>query len=206
MPRTIAIWLGLPWRDRWRWLSRKFGEAVLRAPRIATPDRVLLEQRVLPAYAADPSLRSLLFVGCEWYTREYAALFEPTSERFRTIDIDATKARHGHLGHIVAPLQEVASHVDEASVDVVVCNGVYGFGIDTRFELRRAFVAMHTILRPGGTLLLGWNDVPVLALFDPCALALEAGFERAESGVLGAWRVRTETPTRHTFDCYVRSR
>ena len=161
---------------------------------------------MLPACAADASLRSLLFVGCEWYTRDYAALFEPTSERFRTIDIDAKKARHGHVGHIVAPLQEVASHLAQASVDVVVCNGVYGFGIDTRHELRRALVAMHTILRPGGTLLLGWNDVPVLAPFDPCALALEVGFERAERSVLGEWRVRTDTPTRHTFDSYVRSR
>ena len=204
VPRPVLAWLGLPWRERWRWLSRKLRELVLRAPRIASADRVVLEQQVLTAYAADPALRSLLFVGCEWYTRDYAAMFDPERSRFRTIDIDPKKARHGSADHIVAPLQDVASHVGAASVDVIVCNGVYGFGIDDRVELERAFRAMRAVLRPDGTLLLGWNDVPALAPFDPCPLARETGFAKAEASPLGAWRVRTDTPTRHTFDTYVR--
>ena len=158
----------------------------------------------LAAYAADPALDVLLFVGCEWYTRHYQALFDPGRSRFRTIDIDPRRARYGASIHIVAPLQEVAAHVDAASVDVLVCNGVYGFGIYERGELERAFDASRVVLRPGGVLLLGWNDVPALAPFDPLPVALAAGFVLDPSRGPG-WRVRTDTPTRHTFDYYVRA-
>lgn len=202
LPRPLAAWLDLPWRERFRWLGRKAGEALPGTRRIASADRALLENRFLAGWAADPAIRSLLFVGCEWYTHEYAAMFGPERSRFRTIDVDPTKARYGAAGHLVAPLQDVAGHVAPASVDVVVCNGVYGWGIDDRDELARAFAASHRVLRAGGTLLLGWNDVPALAPFDPSEVAFAAGFaadERAGDG----WRVRTDTPTRHTFDLYV---
>ena len=65
------------------------------------------------------------------------------------------------------------------SIDVIVANGVYGFGIDDRAALGAAFAAARLVLRPGGTLVLGWNDVPALAPFDPEAVAGEAGFERS---------------------------
>ena len=93
--------------------------------RIDSPDRVILERQVLPAFAADPALRTLLFVGCGRYTRHYTTLFAPATERFRTLDIDPRRARFGNAGHLVAALQDVAGHLAPASVDAVVCNGVY---------------------------------------------------------------------------------
>jgi len=149
-------------------------------------------------------LDTLLFVGCDWYTRDYAELFAPRRERFRTLDIDPRKARFGSVGHVVAPLQDVDRHFAPGSVDVIVANGLYGFGIDSREELGRAFAAAFTVLRPRGTLVLGWNDVPALAPFDPAPLALQAGFDRALDSPLGSWRIVTETPLRHTFDAYER--
>jgi len=203
LPRGLSAWLGLPWRARWRWVGRKAGELLHGGTRIDSPDRVILERRVLPAFAADPSLRSLLFVGCGRYTRHYAALFVPASERFRTLDIDPRRARFGNTGHLVAALQDVTRHLPAASVDAVVCNGVYGFGIYDRVELARALRASWTVLRPGGTLVLGWNDLPAFAPFDPLEVALAAGFV-PDVSLLGDWRVATDTPTRHTFDSYVR--
>ena len=102
-------------------------------------------------------------------------------------------------------MQEIDRHFAPGSVDVIVANGVYGFGIDDRAALGAAFAAARAVLRPGGTLVLGWNDVPALAPFDPEAVAGEAGFERAELNPLGAWRTTTDTPLRHTFDAYARS-
>jgi SAM-dependent methyltransferase len=39
----------------------------------------------------------------------------------------------------------------------VLCNGVFGFGVDTRAAQLAALKAMGRILKPGGRLLLGWN-------------------------------------------------
>jgi SAM-dependent methyltransferase len=204
LPRALSAWLGLPWRERWRWLGRKAGELLRGGNRIETPDRVVLERQILPSFATDPSLRSLLFVGCGRYTRHYAALFAPATERFRTLDIDPRRACFGNTGHVVAALQDVEQHLPAASLDGVVCNGVYGFGIYDRDELAKALRASFAVLRPGGTLVLGWNDVAAFAPFDPLEVALAAGFVR-DPTLLGAWRVATDTPTRHTFDTYIRA-
>jgi len=203
MQRWIQVLLGLPWRDRFRWGSRKVREAVGGGDRIRTEDRMLLEDMLLPAYASEPAVGELLFVGCESYTRSYADAFGPG--RFRTIDIDPAQARHGTPDHIVAPIQDVARHVAAASLDVVVMNGVYGWGVDDRPGLTAALTAVATVLKPGGRLVLGWNDVPVLGPFDPEPVVIEAGLERDPTSPLGAWRVATDTPTRHTFDAYRRT-
>jgi hypothetical protein len=204
LPKPVQAWLSLPWRQRTAYLGRKFHDSLPGTTRLHSPDRVLLESRLLAACAADGGLRVLLFVGCDWYTRDYVELFAPRRERFRTIDVDPAKARFGGSGHVVAPLQEVDRHFAPGSVDVIVCNGVYGFGIDDRTELGRAFAASHAVLRERGTLVLGWNDVAALAPFDPAPVALAQGFARAQAGPLGDWRVATDTPLRHTFDTYER--
>jgi len=204
LPKPLRAWLGLPLRQQLAYAGRKLFDVLPGRSAIRSADRRLLEETVLPGYAADSTLRSLLFVGCDWYTRDYAELFAPTRERFRTIDIDPAKARFGAPGHVVGPMQEIGRHFRPGSVDVVVANGIYGFGIDERAALRVALAAAHAVLRSGGTLVLGWNDVPALAPFDPADLAGEVGFSRSTVNPLGAWRTLTETPLRHTFDVYSR--
>ena len=205
LPKPLRAWLGLPWRQQLEYARRKLGDALPGRSHIRSADRGLLEDTVLPGFAADPSLGSLLFVGCDWYTRDYIERFAPRRERFRTVDIDPAKARFGAPGHVIAPMQEIDRHFAPGSIDVVIANGVYGFGIDDRVGLGAALAAAHAVLRPGGTLVLGWNDVPALAPFDPEAVAREAGFARSHANPLGAWRTTTGTPLRHTFDAYLRS-
>ncbi len=203
LPKGLVAWLGLPWSARLRWLGRKLGELLRGGGRIRSADRAVLEGTLLPTLAADPRLRSLVFVGCGPYTRHYATLFAPATERFRTMDIDPRRARHGHTGHVVAAVQDIAAHFPAESVDAIVCNGVYGFGLDDRAELEAALHASAAVLRPGGRFVLGWNDVPAFAPFDPAEVALAAGLV-GESALLGRWRLVTDTPTRHTFDSYVK--
>lgn len=205
LPKPLRAWLGLPRRQQLAYAGRKVRDLFPGRTHLGSADRRLLEQVLLPAYAADPALRTLIFVGCDWYTRDYGDLFAPDSARFRTVDIDPAKARFGSPGHLVAPMQDIARHFEPDSVDVIIANGIYGFGIDDRAGLEAAFAAARTVLRPGGTLLLGWNDVPALAPFDPGDLAVEAGFERSAVSPLGAWRTPTDTPLRHTFDAYARA-
>jgi len=204
LPKPLRAWLGLPVRQQLAYAGRKLLDILPGRSAIRSADRRLLEETLLPGYAADAALDRLLFVGCDWYTRDYVEMFAPRRDRLCTVDIDPAKARFGAAGHVVAPMQEIDRHFPAESLDVVIANGVYGFGIDDREGLSRAFAASHTVLREGGTLVLGWNDVTALAPFDPAPVALAQGFGRAVNGPLGTWRVVTDTPLRHTFDTYER--
>ena len=200
LPRAVSAWLDLPWRERWRWLGRKVGELVRGGNRIDSPDRVILERRVLPAFAADPSLAVAAL-------RRLRALHAPLHGDVRAGERALPHPRHRPaprpLRQRRPPRRAAAgrrrSTSPRRSVDAVVCNGVYGFGIYDRDELAKALRASCTVLRPGGTFVLGWNDVAAFAPFDPLEVALAAGFVR-DATLLGAWRVTTDTPTRHTFD------
>lgn len=204
LPKPLRAWLALPLWQQLVYAGRKCRDVLPRRLRIRSADRRLLEETVLAGYAADASLRVLVFVGCDWYTEHYVALFAPGRERFRTIDIDPAKACFGAPGgHVVAPMQELDRHFAPGSVDVIVANGVYGWGIDDRDSLGAAFAAALQVLRPGGELVLGWNNVETLAPFDPAAVAGELGFTRSTANPLGAWRTPTDTPLRHTFDVYL---
>ena len=204
MRKALRAWLALPWRQQLSYLKRKLRDTMPGTTRIRSADRLLLEEKLLCGYAADASLRTLLFVGCDWYTRDYAGLFAPRMERFRTLDVDPAKARFGSAGHVVALMQDIDRHFAPGSVDAIVANGVYGFGLDDRAALARAFAAALQVLRPHGTMVLGWNAVPALAPFDPAPVALEAGFARSTRSPLGCARLATDTPLRHTFDTYER--
>ena len=204
LPKALQAWFALPWPLLLTYAGRKVADTLPGRARIRTDDRRLLEDVLLPGFAADATLRALLFVGCDWYTQGYGALFAPRAERFRTVDVDPAKARFGSPDHLVAPMQELGRHFAPGSIDVIVANGVYGFGIDDRAALGAAFAAAHAVLKPAGTLVLGWNDVAALAPFDPEPVALESGFVRSTAHPLGVWRTTTDTPLRHTFDAYSR--
>jgi hypothetical protein len=138
---------------------RFLSEAVGLPVSLGTPDRRLLEERVLPWLAASPEVPSVLFVGCEWYTARYGRAF--AGKEYWTIDMDPRATRHGAPGrHVVAPMQELDRHFAPGSLGAIVCNGVLGWGLDQREEAERAFAACVLCLRPGGVLVLGVNDVP----------------------------------------------
>jgi SAM-dependent methyltransferase len=79
--------------------------------------------------------------------------------RFATIDADAAKARYGGEPHVVDSLANLRSHFDSEAFDAVICNGVIGWGLDSREEIEAAVSQCHECLRPGGIFIVGWNDV-----------------------------------------------
>ena len=53
---------------------------------LKTPDRLVLDRVILPALAADPEYRRVIFVGCDWYTQHYEGMF--AGRDYWTIDMD----------------------------------------------------------------------------------------------------------------------
>ena len=121
-----------------------------------SPDRAVLEGRVLPAFAASGG--SVLWVGCRRYTRHYPAMLEARGATCHTLEIDPAAARWGRSGrHVVGSLLEVDRLYPAGSFDAVLCNGVLGFGVNEPAAQAQALAAMARILKPEGWLLLGWN-------------------------------------------------
>ncbi|MDB5818262.1 MAG: Methyltransferase type 11 [Rhizobacter sp.] len=188
-------WLrvGLPARIRF-WLGLTRG--------MDTPDRRVLEDQILGGLARrwrlQPGPRPrVLFVGCDWYTAHYPSLW-PEAE-FTTIEPDPSKARHGAQRHIVDVLQHLGRHVEPWSFDVIVCNGVYGWGLDDAQDVETAFQACIDALDHDGVLVLGWNDVPRR---DPVPLRLVKALDALEPWSLPGVGQRIEvaaSAARHTY-------
>ena len=77
--------------------------------RIPTADRDTLEKVILPAYAARPDIKTVLFVGCAWYTHHYEQMLP--GRVYWTIDPDPWKKRFGSRRHIVAGLESLDAHI-----------------------------------------------------------------------------------------------
>lgn len=169
---------------------------------IVTPDRQVLEQVILPAYAGRTDIRAVLFVGCDWYTRHYEKMFD--GKTYWTIDPDRWKRQFGSRRHHVIGMQEIGSHFAPASLDLIVCNGVFGWGLNDRADIERAFDGCFASLREGGHLVLGWNNI---AERRPLALDSVISLGRFKPEIFPALGVahHVATPeTGHTFDFYVK--
>ena len=170
---------------------------------LPTADRRVLEQQIFPALARDPSVNTLVFAGCDWYTAHYERLLAGVT--LHTLDPDPRRRQFGAARHHVAPLQSLDSLLAPNSVDAIVCNGVYGWGLDARADCERAFRACAACLRPGGWFVLGWNNVPA---HDPAPLALIAfdGFAAQAHPSLGsACHEVAGSVDRHTFAFFRRT-
>lgn len=168
-------------------------------PKHQALDRRMLDEIILPRLAADERFARVLFVGCDWYTEHVEDLFRSPGRRYATIEIDPGRARHGAGTHFVAALADLGRHVSDGSLDLIICNGVIGWGLNHPAEIERSIQACAASLSPGGVLLLGWDDVPEklpMKITDIQALsalrpAIPSGFEASV--------IPTGTYARHTF-------
>lgn len=119
-------------------------------------DRYLLEEIIFGQLRSRADVRRILFVGCAPYTKHYPARF--ADREFITIDIDPAQAQYGSAVHIVDTLANLSAHISPDSLDVVICNGVFGWGLDDRDQIEVAVEQCFRCLRPGGLFVVGWND------------------------------------------------
>ncbi len=136
---------------------RLWAKDLLNARRVRrNPGRMVLVSEILPAYAAFGG--RILWIGCRRYTKEYGALLERNGGECWTTDIEIAHAKWGVMGrHFTWDLLLIDRLIAAESFDILLCNGVFGFGVDARQSHLVALQAMARILKPGGRLLLGWN-------------------------------------------------
>lgn len=154
---------------------------------LPSPDRTLLDSTILPALGSRPDITRILFVGTAFYTKYYAKFFP--GKEFWTIDRVQRRARFGagHR-HIVDSVENVDHHFKPGALDLIVCNGVFGWGLNARDDVERAFGGFYECLRVGGLLLLGWDDVPEYRPFHPEETTALARFDHYRFEPLGTDR------------------
>jgi len=114
---------------------------------ILTTDRIVLEHQIFKHYAAHAELQNILFVGCDADTAGYHETYFH-DRRFVTVEPNELNRDFGAREHIVGTLEELGKHIPAGSLDLIICNGVFGWGLDDRADCERAFGACFDALRP----------------------------------------------------------
>ncbi len=184
-----SLMKGLSWRKIARAL--KGGPIVLR-----TEDRRVLEKLIFPHYSSLPTVRTVLFVGCESYTEHYDRCF--LGQDYWTIDADPRRRKFGSRQHVVGRLEQLREYFTAGFFDLIICNGVYGWGLNLAADCETALSQSHACLADGGHVVFGWNDIP---RWDPAPLSSIRGFSNFieyEVPTLGS-KYLTHTANRHTY-------
>lgn len=119
-------------------------------PRLKIPDRKVLEEKIFPFFAASNFYKTVLFVGCEWYTKYYEVFF--SHKVYWTIDIDPSKAQYGAHRHICDAFQNIHQYFTDESLDLIICNGVFGWGLNEKKEIEQAYKNAYACLKEEGVL------------------------------------------------------
>ena len=177
-----------------------------------TPPRYILEQIIIPYFVYQKDIKTVLFVGCDWYTKHYHREFFRGME-YWTIDPDSKKQRYGSPNHVVDSLEKLHYYFPSGYFDLIICNGVYGWGLDHKEQCEIAFRNCFDCLRYGGEFILGWDDLPEDSPFFPVGWHRPVSIEELESlkafrhqrfAPLSTWRYLVKSPIYHTYDFYVK--
>jgi SAM-dependent methyltransferase len=166
-------------------------------------DRRVLEQVIFPYFLHDDTYNDVLFVGCSWCTKSYNKRFEE-KKNYWTIDMWPWKRRYGAKQHIVDELQSLGKHFKRGALDLILCNGVFGWGLDAKADVEKAFHACFDSLREGGVLVVGWDDVEEQRPFPLEECRSLRAFRPFAFPPLGTAEYLTDTPDRHTYTFYVK--
>ncbi|MBO3458293.1 hypothetical protein G7B40_004935 [Aetokthonos hydrillicola Thurmond2011] len=169
-----------------------------------SPDRIILEDIIIPYFISNKDFHKILFVGCDWYTKPYKKLFK--NQEYWTIEIDESKKKYGSANHIVDGLQNLSSYIKSDYFDLIIYNGVFGYGINSKEDTEKSFDQCFRALRTRGVVVFGWNDVPQYKPFpvtDECESLKK--FEPYFFPPLSTSQFLTpNTVHRHTYNFYIK--
>lgn len=122
-----------------------------------------------------------------------------------TIDYDESKAPYGAPRHIVGDVTEIERYFQPGSLDLIVINGVLGWGLDAPADVEKTLAGFATCLRPGGHLIVGWNDLEGHRPVPFRELTSMRSFRPLTLDCLGSSEIRVDNDWRHVFSLFERS-
>ena len=183
-----------------RTLSKVIDTFLLEPTRITSDDRLILEEVILPFFAKDIRCQKVLFVGCAAYTQWYEEIFQ--DQEYWTIDPKRVKQKYGSKRHLIDSIAHIRRYFTNDYFDVIVINGVIGFGLNCISGIEQAVDACYEALARQGILLIGWNDIAQRTPIDVRAICAISKFREYTFEPLHACHYRTEGSQHHTFSFY----
>jgi hypothetical protein len=175
----------------------------LRVNNLDSPDRKILETIIFPEFYSSKMNLKILFVGCEWYTAHYKDYF--VDQDFWTIDFNKSVARFGSANHIIDKLENLDHHFERDSFDIIICNGILGFGTDDPINAEIVFNKCFSTLKDNGVFLLGWNKSHAAVSNDPRNIESLQQFQPMVFKALRTNRYFVSHGSTHVFDFYLKS-
>jgi hypothetical protein len=172
----------------------------LEPAQIVSHDRLILEDVILPYFSTQSTVQRVLFVGCSAYTQRYKEFFR--AKEYWTIDPKHVKRKYGSERHIVDTITNVGRYIVKQYLDVIIMNGVIGFGLNRVGDIEQAIDACYEVLASEGILLVGWNDTARRTPIDIRAIRALSKFREHHFEPLQACHYRTEGIQRHTYSFY----
>lgn len=123
-------------------------------------NRLFLEREVFTYLDTllDDDSAQCLFIGTDKRTWHYRSRFRA---KFFTIDNDPGKAIYGdRRNHTIGSATELTLQYERDQFDVIIANGLIGFGINEMDQCEDLFAGIKAILKPVGVLVLGYNNGP----------------------------------------------
>jgi SAM-dependent methyltransferase len=139
----------------YNWLAKKL-IAKYGYQREKYEDRDTLERIIFPYVLANLRPQKVLDIGREDYQKFYNKFFK--RQELWTIDKDVKRQEFGAKNHITDDAANLKKYFDNNYFDFILMNGVFGWGLDKKAQVEKAFQAIYDILAPGGIFILGWND------------------------------------------------
>ncbi len=168
-----------------------------------TEDRRVLEKEIFPYFVSLPEFYRILFVGCAWYTRGYNTIFQ--NKDYLTLEIDPGEAKYGAKKHIIDSIENINRYFHEGELDLIICNGVFGWGLNEKTRVEEAFHRCYSSLRRGGIFILGWNDIPERRPFSLAECQSLNLFDPFIFPPLSTSQYLTNTSNRHVYTFFVKN-
>jgi len=127
-------------------------------------DRNVLENIIFPYLLAEYDLKTVLDIGREDYQEFYNVFFK--NQELWTLDFNPEHEEFGSPNrHIIDDAVNIKKHFQSEYFDLVLINGVIGWGLDDKEKIEKTIAGIIEILKPNGILVIGWNnfkDIPVI--------------------------------------------
>jgi len=120
-------------------------------------DRDVLERIIFPYILSRKNPKKVLDIGREDYEEFYNKFF--IGKELWTIDIDPKRKEFGAENHVVDNVVNLKKHFKNDYFDLIIMNGVFGWGLNEPDQIEKTFSAIYDILKKDGIFVFGWNDI-----------------------------------------------